>query len=185
MFRTIPLLTLCVFLAGCATGSSDSGDSPGSGNLTVLNYLETAQPRSAYLAKFEVVAGSAALLFPTRERDIEPTGPGTHRLRGILPTFVKAQRDLYGPRATGLLNRPANSIVNVTILVITSDQPLNLEPFLSSASGLRSHLLAAGATTENLVLAEIMRTVVPNPELEAWASDIRSVRIADSWSMGR
>jgi len=155
------------------------------GTLIVLNYLETYQPRQAYFAKFEIVLGSAALLYPTRERDMEPIGPGTHRLSGIVPVHVKAQRDLYTPRATGLLNSAPRQVVNATILVVTSDQPLNLEPFLSSSGGLRNQLLSAGATSEQQIQNEIMRIVIQNPESAVWSSDIRSVRIPEAWAGGR
>ena len=43
----------------------------------------------------------AALLYPTREADREKTGPGTHYLRGMIPPFVKAQRDFFRPSSHG------------------------------------------------------------------------------------
>jgi hypothetical protein len=174
------LAATVALLSGCASGSGSSGEEdpapPGGRVLTVLSFEETYLPREAYLAKFEVVEGSAALLYPTRERDIEPIGPGTHRLPALVPPFIKSQRDLYSPRATGLLNSPPNRIVEVTVLAVISDQPLNLEPFLRSPRGLRDHLLEAGATTEQAILAEILRTVVVDPQSVAWESDARLVR---------
>ena len=186
MSRRLIVFVLTIGLSSCASGNPGPGGSEevGRGGLTVLNYRETYQPTESYLAKFEIVGGSAALLFPARERDIEPTGPGTHRLPGLVPAFVKAQRDLYSPRATGLLNEAPRRIVEVTVLVITSEQPLDLSPFLDSPSALRNLLLEAGATNEQEVVAEILETAIPNPDAVVWASDIRSVRIPESWAGG-
>ena len=66
--------------------------------------------------------------------------------------------------------------MEVIVLAVSSDQPLNLEPFLRSPSGLRDLLVRAGATTEQSVLDEILLTVVPNPDAVVWESEIRRVR---------
>jgi hypothetical protein len=58
------------------------------------------------------------------------------------------------------------------VLAISSDQPLNLDPFLRSPSGLRDLLIRAGATTEQSVLDEILRTAIPSPDAVVWESAI-------------
>ena len=82
MIRSKLFVVLSLFIAGCASGSSSAADpSPaGGGDLTIASYAETYLPREAYFAKFEIVEGNAAILYPTRARDIEPIGPGNHRL---------------------------------------------------------------------------------------------------------
>jgi len=187
MSQTILLVALSLFLGGCAAGSSrPESESPApseGGKLIILDYLKTYLPRPAYLAKFEIIGGGgASLLYPTKEEESQQIGPGTHRLPGLVPAFVKAQRDLYGPRATGLLNRAPRTIVEVTILVVTSDQPLNLESFLRTPRGIRDHLLGTSSTTEQDVLDEILRTVVRNPESVEWEYDYRFVPLLGAWA---
>jgi hypothetical protein len=186
MSRKILWAALPLTLCACASGTpgQEGSEAVGRGTLTVLNYQETYQPKRSYLAKFETIGESAAILYPIRERDIEPTGPGTHRLRGLVPPFVKAQRDLYSPRATGLLNEAPSRIVAATVMAIASSEPLNLAPFLDSPSAMRNLLLAASANSEQLIIAEIMRVAIPNPTAVEWESDISFARIPDSWAGG-
>ena len=183
MLRTIALTAITACLCACASGSAGEAEPEGvrPGELTVLSYLETYQPRTAYLANFEILERSAAILFPTRESEIQPTGPGTHQLPGLVPYFVRAQRDLFSPRATGLLNEPPGRTVEATILAISSDQPLNLAPFLESPGALRDILLEASATNDQQIIAEILRIAIPDPDTVEWRSDIRLVPIPDSW----
>lgn len=190
MSRTILVAALSLLLGGCASASSGlGGGSPfpsGGGRLSVLGYSETYLPQRAYFAKFEIIDGvGASLLYPTEEGDRRQIEPGTHHLRGMPSAFVKAQRDVYGPRVTGPLNAAPRAIREVTLLVVASAQPLNLEPFLRTPTGLRDHLLGGSYTNERDALEQILRTVVRNPGSAGWEYDVRFVSVPEAWAIGR
>lgn len=151
----------------------------------MLDYLDTYLPRDSYIAKFEILSdGSAALLYPLEASDEGKTPGGTHHLRGVPPPFVRAQRDLYSPRITGLLNRSPGTIGRVTVLVVAADRPLNLERFQEDASALRDHLLSQGCNTELSALEEILNTVLPNSRDTLWEYDARLVNVDRLWAIG-
>ncbi len=178
---------LSLLLVGCASRSSrDLGWGVGGnagGELTIVDYLDTYLPRASYMAKFEILPnGSAALLYPIRESDQGRTEGGTHHMGGVPPSFVKAQRDLFSPRITGLLNQSPRAIRDVTLLVVAADRPLNLAQFLKNPTALRDHLLAEGCTTEMASLDEILSVVLPNSRETLWEYDARRVRVDRLWA---
>ena len=194
VLRSRPLAKASIFFAfgflllGCASsGERGTGEGPArqsGGEITVLDYLDTYLPRDSYIAKFEILSnGSAALLYPLGTSDKGRTPRGTHHLRGVPPPFVKAQRDLYSPRITGLLNRSPGAINRVTVLVVAADRPLNVEPFLDHPAALRDHLLEAGCSTELAALEEILNSVVPASRETIWEYDARLVSVHRSWAI--
>jgi len=189
MSRTILVVALSLLLGGCSAVSSRlGGGNPfpsDAGKLAVLNYSGTYLARPAYFAKFEIIDRvGASLLYPIDEEDRRQIEPGSHYLQGRLPTFVKSQRELYAPVPTGLLNAVPGAIGEVTILVVTSDQPLNLDTFLRAPEGLRDHL-GEYYTSWDDALDEILRMVVRNPGSAVWEYDFRVVSVPATWAIGR
>lgn len=187
--KLITTAVLSLLLMGCASGSGrDLGEMGGGntgGELTILGYLDTYLPRASYIAKFEILPnGSAGLLYPIRESDQGKAEGGTHHMGGVPPSFVRAQRDLYSPRITGLLNRSPGAIRDVTLLVVAADRPLNLTQFLENAAALRDHLLSEGCTNEMQSMEEILNVVLPDSRETLWEYDARRVRVDRLWAFG-
>ena len=97
---------------------------------------------------------------------------------------MKSQRELYAPVPTGLLNAVPGAIGEVMILVVTSDEPLNLDTFLRAPEGLRDHL-GEYYTSWDDALDEILRMVVRNPGSAVWEYDFRLVSVPATWAIGR
>ena len=189
MSRVLVVATFSLLVGGCATGSGglegEAGLSQETGGLSVLSYQETFLPRAAFIAIFELPGGgNAALLFPTREADREKRGPGIHYLQGIIPASVKAQRELYGPRATRLYNG-AFVRGEVAVLVVASDEPLNLEPFSGTLTGIRDLLLQEGCNNEHCTQEALLRVLIPNPGLVEWEYTSGIVLLPRSWETRR
>jgi len=189
LIKLITSAVLSLLLVGCASGSGRDLGGMGGGNaggeLTILGYLDTYLPWASYIAKFEILPnGSAGLLYPIRESDQGKTEGGTHHMRGVPPSFVRAQRDLYSPRITGLLNQSPRAIRDVTLLVVAADRPLNLTQFLENAAALRDHLLSEGCTNEMQSMQEILSVVLPNSRETLWEYDARRVRVDRLWAFG-
>ena len=188
MFRTILVFSLGLFLSGCFGGGGQA-EGPGSlasrgGELTIMDYMGTHLPRTAYFAKFEIVDGvGVSLLYPVREGDRRQLMAGTHHMQGLVPVFVKAEREAYDPRATGLLNQAPGTIRSVGMLVVTSDEPLALDLFLDSPSGLRD-FLGQNFSKGNVALERILNAVVQNPDSGYWEYDFRTVTVPRAWMIG-
>lgn len=189
MRPSLLFFALGLFLtAGCATSSGDQGEGgtvpAGGGEFHIRDYMETYLPREVYLAKFEIVAErGASLLYPTREEDPRQVGPGIHRLPRVPTEFVHAQRDRYVSQITGLLNQPPTRTTSVTILVVISDQPLNLEPFLQAPGGLRDLVGARAYTNDIWAVEQILGTVIPASGRGVSEHRIQTVSIPGAWSM--
>ena len=175
---------------GCATSSGDSGGgssgpSP-SGDLQIRDYMETDVPREAYLAKFEIVPErGVSLIYPTTEEEPRQVGPGIHRLPRAPTAFVNQQRERYESPITGLLNRAPPRVTSVTVLVVISDRPLNLDPFLRASSGARDELGTRAYTDEILAVEGILGTVVTSPGIAVTEHRVRTVSLPGAWSLRR
>ena len=190
MSRVLVIATFSLLVGGCATGSGGIGGevdlSQETGGLSVLSYQETFLPRAAFIAIFELPGGgNAALLFPTREEDREKRAPGTHFLQGIIPASLKAQREFYGPRATRLYRGAFGGIPEVAVLVVASEAPLNLEPFLRTPTGIRDLLLQERCNNEHCTQEALLRVLVPNPGLVEWEYTSGVVVLPRSWEVRR
>jgi hypothetical protein len=176
--------------AGCATSSGDSGSggsgpAPG-GEFQIRDYMETDVPREVYLAKFEIVPErGVSLIYPTTDDEPRQVGPGIHRLPRAPTAFVNDQRDRYESPFTGLLNRDPSRVTSVTVLVVISDRPLNLDPFLRAPSGVRDELGTRAYTDEILAVEGILGTVIAAPGIAATEHQIRRVSLPGAWSLRR
>ncbi len=189
MSRSILVVALFLLLGGCASVSRQLGGgnpfTTEAGRLSIQDFSGTYLARPAYFAKFEIIDRvGASILYPAQPGDRRQVEAGTHYLRSRPPTFVKSQRDLYAPRPTGLLNSDPGAIEYVRILVVASDEPLHLDPFLNNHAGLRDHL-GGRYTNGNYAMEEILRTVVRNPETASWEYDFRDVQVPATWTIGR
>jgi len=179
-----------LFPAGCAapSGEAGGGGSPGArgGDLLIRDYMETYLPREAYMAKFEIVPErGVSLIYPVREEDPEQVGPGLHRLANAPSAFVNAQRDRYVSQITGFLNRSAPRTTTVTVLVVTSDRPLNLDPFLDAPSGIRDVLGPQAYTDEIRAVERILGTVLGGAGAAVTEHRIRQVTLPGAWTIRR
>jgi len=186
MSLPIRFSALCFLLAGCATATSDPGGgalpTTGGGELTILDYMDTHLPRESYIAKFEIIPElGVSLLYPTLDDEPRKAGPGTHRLPYKPSGFVQAQRERYQSRITGLLNQAPPRITEVTMLVVVSDQPLDLDLFLRAPSGIRDQLGQRAYINEIWAVEEILRTVIPDPATANSEHRVRPVRIPSAW----
>ena len=190
MSRCIAVAALSLLLAACATAPSGSqaGGTVGtsSGEFLIRDFMETDLPRAVYLAKFELIQDrGASLLFPTRAEDTRLEGPGIHRLPYGPTAFVRAQRERYVSPITGLLNQAPPPIRQVSMLVVISDQPLNLNPFLRAPSSLRD-LLGPRAYIDEILGAEgILATVIGDPGTAVTEHRILTVSLPGSWGIRR
>lgn len=188
MSRRLLLAATALLLAGCATASGGPGgealSTEAGGELTILDYMDTHLPERAYFAKFEVIPElGVSLLYPTLDDQPRQVGPGTHRLPYVPSGFVKAQRERYASRITGLLNQAPPPIRSVTMLVVVSDQPLNLDLFLRAPSGLRDHLGSRAYINEIYAVEQILGTVVGDPATAVTEHRVRSVSIPSAYAI--
>ena len=112
-------------------------------------------------------------------------GPGIHRLSNTPPPFVRAQRERYQAPITGLLNQSPPPIRSVSMLVVISDQPLNLDPFLRAPSGLRDALSPRAYINEILGTEGILGTVIGDPGTAFTEHRILTVPVPGSWAIRR
>jgi hypothetical protein len=148
--------------------------------------METEVPRQAYFAQFEIVPErGVSLIYPTTDEDPREVGPGIHRLPRAPTAFVNQQRERYESPATGLLNRAPARVTSVSVLVVISDRPLNLDPFLRASSGARDELGTRAYTDEILSVERILGTVVTAPGIAVTEHRIRRVSLPGAWSLRR
>lgn len=190
MSRCIAVAALSILLAACATAPSGSqgGGTAGTsgGAFLIRDYMETDLPRAVYLAKFELVQDlGASLLYPTTDEQTRQAGPGIHRLPYAPTAFVRAQRERYVSRITGLLNQAPPPISQVSMLVVISDQPLNLDPFLRAPSGLRDLLGPRAYISEILGVERILATLIGDPGAAVTEHRIKTVSLRGSWVIRR
>lgn len=182
MSRTIHFLIISILLWGCTTGAGgprESASSPrAGGELVIRDFMETYLPRAAYMAKFEVFDEiGVSLLFPIRQEDFQQVGPGIHRMAFAPPSFVGEQRDKYVSRITGLLNQGPRPLSSVLVLVVISDQPFDLDPFLESPGGIRDHLGGTIYINDIRAVETILGTIIGDPGTAVTEYRIESVPI--------
>jgi hypothetical protein len=185
--RHASFLFVAFLLTGCSSlpvsggaGESFPAEQPG---LSILDYSGTYVGREAYFAKFEVIDRmGVSLLYPVRKSDEEQVGPGSHHLKGRVPVFVQSQRNHYAPRGPGWLNARPDAVQSVTVLVVASDRPLNLEPFLESPVGI-SRALGETYTNWDQAVERILGIVVQNPAQADWEFDYRQVSVPRTWAI--
>ncbi len=83
------------------------------------------------------------------------------------------------------MNRPPPPISQVSILVVISDQPLNLDPFLSAPSALRNLLGQRAYISEILAAERILATVIGDPGTAVTEHRILTVSLPGSWAIRR
>ena len=190
MSRCITVAAFSILLAACATAPSGSqgGGTAGtsSGAFLIRDFMETDLPREVYLAKFELVQDrGASLLYPARDEEARQAGPGIHRLPNVPAAFVRAQRERYVSPITGLLNEAPPPPRQVSMLVVISDQPLNLDPFLRAPSALRDLLGTRAFINEILGAERILATVIGDPGRAVTEHRILTVSLPGSWAIRR
>jgi hypothetical protein len=188
MIRAAAGILSCLLLTACATssgGGTEGGAPPAGGTeLFIRDYMETYLPREAHIALFEIIPErGVSLLYPTRGEEPRQVGPGWFRLPHSPSGFVHAQRDKYITRPTGLLNQAPPRIRGVTILVVTSNHPLDLDLFLSSPGGLRDHLGGRDYVSEVRAVERILATIVPDPSVSLTQHRTATVSVNSAWTI--
>ena len=112
-------------------------------------------------------------------------GPGIHRLPNAPAAFVRAQRERYVSQITGLLNQAPPPTRTVSLLVVISDQPLNLDPFLRAPSGLRDVLGPRAFSNTILGTEQILATVAGDPGTAVTEHRILTVSLPNPWAIRR
>lgn len=188
MVRRVAVALVALPLSfGCGSvpipGAGESPFPADEGGLSILDYSGTYVGREAYFAKFEVIDRmGASLLYPVRDSDQEQVGPGSHHLKGRVPVFVQSQRNHYAPRGPGWLNARPGAVQSVTVLVVTSDRPLNLEPFLDSPVS-TSQILGETYTNWDQAMERILGILIQDPAQADWDFDYREVSVPRTWAI--